>query len=556
MTVTRASDLAAASRTDLGRVRTNNEDLPLCDPDRGVFAVIDGVGGQASGEVAAAIARTEILARLARPLGTPAERVREAIALANNEIFRQAEQSGTHHGMTCVLTLALVVDRRITIGHVGDSRLYKLAPGGIRKLTHDHSPVGEREDAREMTESEAMRHPRRHEVFRDVGSDYRDKDDEGFVEIVEGTLEPDNAILLCSDGLTDMVASSTIEELVRQHAGDPEAVTEALIEAANEAGGKDNITVVYAEAPEFARAMRGERGASRAVTEPVVTTPGAGASLAPIHRQTAPEPGAAPGGLARAWHWVISCRATWFACGTAVGIAAALVLVWRLGGATPERGRTLVVGSSAAQSFARIADAMASARAGDVVQLEPGIYDEQVVVPDGVDLVARLVGRATLVRARGAAGEWRAVTAAGASGGRIYGIRIESKVEAPIDVGVRISGAGRRIELVDIDGPMRASLELIDATAVTVRGGLVRTVQGPAVMMDAKSEATIANNTFVRTGRTGEPALSLKDAARTVLIRNLFAGYGNEIIRGVSPNERAQLLSGSFIVASEPAVAR
>src|SRR5207249_10693486 len=96
---TSAVELAAASRSDPGRVRTNNEDLELCDPETGVYAVIDGVGGQAAGEVAAEIARTVILERLARPLGTPAERVREAIALANNEIFKEADGSLAHHGM-------------------------------------------------------------------------------------------------------------------------------------------------------------------------------------------------------------------------------------------------------------------------------------------------------------------------------------------------------------------------------------------------------------------------------------------------------------------------
>src|SRR4029453_17972547 len=177
--------LQSAYRTDPGRVRTNNEDVPLIDRERGVFGVIDGVGGQAAGEVAAAIAYDVILQRLARPLGTPSERVREAIALANNEIFRRAGTSRELAGMTCVVTLAVVNDGRLTIGHVGDSRLYKLGPEGMQKLTHDHSPVGEREDAQEIAEIDAMRHPRRHEVFRDVGGALRDKDEDDYVEIVE-----------------------------------------------------------------------------------------------------------------------------------------------------------------------------------------------------------------------------------------------------------------------------------------------------------------------------------------------------------------------------------
>ena len=135
----------------------NNEDLPVLDAARGVFGVIDGIGGQAGGEVAAATARDVILQRLARPVGTAAERVREAIAIANNEIYRRAAGSAELAGMGCVITLAIVADGRLTIGHVGDTRLYKIRPESIRKLTRDHSPVGELEDSGELPEPEAMR---------------------------------------------------------------------------------------------------------------------------------------------------------------------------------------------------------------------------------------------------------------------------------------------------------------------------------------------------------------------------------------------------------------
>jgi serine/threonine protein phosphatase PrpC len=535
---TSAVELSAASRSDPGRMRTNNEDLPLCDPDGGVYAVIDGVGGQAAGEVAAEIARTVILERLGRPLGTPAERVREAIALANNEIFKEADESLAHHGMTCVLTLALVTDHRLTIGHVGDSRLYKFSPDGIRKLTHDHSPVGEREDAHQISEVEAMRHPRRNEVFRDVGSECRDKDDEGFVEIVEDTLESDCALLLCTDGLSDMVPSSIIDHLVRRHAGNPQAVVDALVVAANDAGGKDNITAVYAEAPDFARAVR-RAGASAPATLPEIPdTPAIqrNQSFAVQFRR-----------------WALTRGTTWFAAGAVVGVVAVLLLVWRLGA---EQSRTLVVGSTGGQVFTRIADAMATARAGDVVQLESGTYKEQVVVPDGVDLVARSAGNVTLARAEDAPGAWTALTAIGGTGGRIYGIRIESTPKEPIDVGMRISGQGRRIEVVDISGPMHAGVELTGATGVSIRGSLIHTAHGPAITIDDTSEATIVTNAFVRAAGPFEPALSIADAARTVVSRNVFVGFGTEISRGLSPDERLQFLSGNFIVASEPTVAR
>src|SRR4029079_1888900 len=99
----------------------------------------------------------------------------------------------------------------------------------IPKIKGDHSPIGEREDAGELTEVDAMRHPRRNEVFRDVGSVFRDKDEDEFVDIIEEPVEPDCAILVCSDGLTDMLPSAAIAHITRQHAGDPARVVEALV---------------------------------------------------------------------------------------------------------------------------------------------------------------------------------------------------------------------------------------------------------------------------------------------------------------------------------------
>ena len=108
------------------------------------------------------------------------------------------------------------------VGHVGDSRLYQIRRGEIRKITHDHSPVGEREDNREISEEEAMRHPRRNEVFRDVGSEEHAPDDDDFIEVQRLSFEPDSALLLCSDGLSDQVASQDIRQTVERNAGDPE----------------------------------------------------------------------------------------------------------------------------------------------------------------------------------------------------------------------------------------------------------------------------------------------------------------------------------------------
>src|SRR4051812_44689658 len=161
--------LKFAGLSDMGRVRKNNEDAWHADPDRGIYLVVDGIGGHAAGEKAAEIAVERVRARLERQTGTTDQRIREAIAVANNEIFRAAKENAEWEGMACVLTLAVLENGSAVIGHVGDSRLYQIRGGSIRKVTHDHSPVGEREDSRELSEAEAMKHPRRNEVYRDVG---------------------------------------------------------------------------------------------------------------------------------------------------------------------------------------------------------------------------------------------------------------------------------------------------------------------------------------------------------------------------------------------------
>ena len=119
--------------------------------------------------------------------------------------------------------------------------LYLIWNGAMRKLTSDHSPVGEREDRGELSETEAMLHPRRHEVFRDVGTRRREPDDEEFVEMKEFLFKPDAAMLLCSDGLSDLITSAEISEIVDRYDGDAEQVAHDLVDAANRAGGKDNI---------------------------------------------------------------------------------------------------------------------------------------------------------------------------------------------------------------------------------------------------------------------------------------------------------------------------
>jgi len=143
--------LRAAGATDVGRQRTNNEDRYVVDVPRGIFAVVDGIGGHAAGDKAADTAIAVLTERLTRQTGAVADRLREAVTIANNEIHRLAATRPDWHGMACVLTAAVVEGDRAVVAHVGDSRLYRLNDGRLEKITPDHSPIGEREDAHELT---------------------------------------------------------------------------------------------------------------------------------------------------------------------------------------------------------------------------------------------------------------------------------------------------------------------------------------------------------------------------------------------------------------------
>jgi serine/threonine protein phosphatase PrpC len=258
---------ASGAATDTGLLRERNEDRYWADPERGMFLVCDGVGGNAAGEVAAQTAVDVI--RASSPLNETD--VRDVIARANNRIFDLTAERPELRGMACVLTLAVLLGDELLIGHVGDSRLYLIWNGAIRKLTADHSPVGEDEDAGALSEAEAMVHPRRNEVFRDVGSRPREASDADFIQIRRCRFHRDAAILLCSDGLTDLLTASRVREIAERYDGDATLVASELVAAANRAGGSDNVTALFVAGPEFrgrTSVTRPRQGATKAVKLP------------------------------------------------------------------------------------------------------------------------------------------------------------------------------------------------------------------------------------------------------------------------------------------------
>ncbi len=248
-------------KTDMGRKRTNNEDAFIAQniwDEKHILAVaIDGVGGYEGGEVAAELAQKNIVKYLETyPNGERLDLLKQAVIFANNAIFDERKQSANLCSMSCVLTAALieVESRRINMAHVGDTRLYQYVDGVLTKLSHDHSLIGYREEIGELSEEEAMNHPQRNIIGRDVGSTRLESNANDYVEVASFPLEAHSSLMLCSDGLCDMITSQQMKSILDENLPTEKKV-DALIEAANIAGGKDNVTVVLVECnlPELPR---------------------------------------------------------------------------------------------------------------------------------------------------------------------------------------------------------------------------------------------------------------------------------------------------------------
>ena len=230
--------LRTAHLTHPGRKRRHNEDSYVHDPP--LFAIADGMGGAKAGEVASGLA-VEALQLRPDLGGDDEEYVVELIQEANRRVYTRASEDAEAAGMGTTMTVALLdSDReRITFGHVGDSRAYRIRDEQLDQLTDDHSLVGELIRSGKLTREEAEVHPQRSVITRALGTD-PDVDVDTFVV----DTEPDDIYLLCSDGLSGMVSDQAILGIVRDNRGDLQAAAKALIAAANRGGGDDNITVV------------------------------------------------------------------------------------------------------------------------------------------------------------------------------------------------------------------------------------------------------------------------------------------------------------------------
>ncbi|MCX7692759.1 Stp1/IreP family PP2C-type Ser/Thr phosphatase [Tepidimonas taiwanensis] len=228
-----------ACATDPGRVRPNNEDTVRIEPDIGLVVVADGLGGYNAGEVASRLC-CDTVAEIVRTASTPRaadERLRSAIEAANQRIHAHAQRHAAYHGMATTVVAVLVSGEQLTVAHVGDSRLYRLRHGRLVALTRDHTLVQEYIDAGWLHPDDIHHVDYRNIVTRAVGALPA-----VTVDVAKHTVQAGDTYLLCSDGLTEMLSDAEIEAILCNAPLGP-ATALALIDAANAAGGSDNIAV-------------------------------------------------------------------------------------------------------------------------------------------------------------------------------------------------------------------------------------------------------------------------------------------------------------------------
>ena len=226
----------SVGKTDPGRVRRRNEDAFVLEPP--LFAVADGMGGAQAGEVASRLAAAAFREYREADELAPEERVQAIIKEANRRIYDRARTDSEVSGMGTTVTAALLTDGRVVIGHVGDSRAYRIRDGRLEQLTEDHSLVADLMRSGRLTPEEAEGHPQRSVITRALGTDSDVDVDTLLIEAEEGDL-----FLLCSDGLSTMVSDADVLATVARAKSLDEAARN-LVRAANSGGGEDNVTVV------------------------------------------------------------------------------------------------------------------------------------------------------------------------------------------------------------------------------------------------------------------------------------------------------------------------
>jgi hypothetical protein len=360
-----------------------------------------------------------------------------------------------------------------------------------------------------------MRHPRRNEVYRDVGSEPHAPDDPEFVDLHEIRFGPGDALLMCSDGLTDLVDSSAILRVVGEHAGNPHGVVRGLIDAANAAGGKDNVTAVFIE--------------SAAETAAVLLT------------KTLP-------------------RRRGLILTTIIGLLLLLTgfVVYRAGYVPALEWPPAVIASRNLQTQTvapgeSIAAALERAQPGGEIIVEPGEYRERITLTRNIRLVSGTPRGAT-IRLPATASDTKpdpAIVAAGSASGSLVGFRIVGDAQTPLGVGILIEGSGVSIVNVEVSGAATAAVSFARGSAGELMSSDIHDNPGAALAIQAGARPRITHNVFNRNGlsQNTPAAFTVEQGAVPFLQQNVFLGLRPDVFAGMDPATRQKLEHHNWFMA-------
>jgi PPM family protein phosphatase len=357
-----------------------------------------------------------------------------------------------------------------------------------------------------LSELEAMRHPRRNEVFRDVGSRLHKPDDADFIEYRQIPFDDDAALILCSDGLSDLLTSNEILQSAIENAGNPHGGVRQLIEKANAAGGKDNVSAIVVEAEGFAAAHAG-KGGTKEGQKTFFNERWAFLLYGLI------------AGLLAASGWLYLRKPEIY---EKPGIIQPIPL--------PKTFRV----APGDRQYPSIGKALDAARAGDRIEIEEGEYEESIQLKEGVDLFARNPGRAVLRLTRVPPGVDAAVSADGVKRVRIEGLAIKAEPAADLQFGIRISNSEVNLSNFEITGATRAGIFIDGNSTGTIAAGYVHDNSGLGILVAGDASPWLVGNVIYANGTFGNhksPGLQVAGNSSPEVKRNVFSRNGAEAIR-------------------------
>jgi parallel beta-helix repeat protein len=378
-----------------------------------------------------------------------------------------------------------------------------------------------------------------------VGTEEHQPEDPDFIQLIRRTFEPDCSLLLCSDGLSDLVTSAQILSVAQRHVDDPTEIVQQLIKAANMAGGKDNITVLF---------IAHEQNSPRSIETSIASHD---SDLQPrssdlntdfdesLHKEDK-QYSTADKSRIFLNHWLF------LVYGSILTAAFFLLLgqskqkpLGPLEVNSVRQSRTLVVNAQDPSAFKTINDALDQAGQGDIIEVAPGRYIEFIRLRDDVTLISKELRQAVIQTPNSTNSSERvAVLASGIRKGRFIGFRLEGDNAYPLDVGLRLLGADVEVSDVEVTGTRKNSIDIGGAaTNCVLRANLIQDNDGVGILIRDEAAPRLIHNIIVRNGqRTDNYGLRISGNARPQLIGNTIADNGIAGINGLSPTQEEETI--------------